>query len=166
MQKYALYSSIVLLFFVAAVEASVQTESMESRPLCANLDSPTSHEAVPASDGSQSRSSAFCSLGMQLPTIDAWVKCAAARSPGPFALCDLAEAAFQRQMLPDPATIAVWSLIGLCWSGVSCWRRRRSLSVRDGNWDRSSARPHRNRPPWPDHVRTRILEIIERGNPR
>jgi hypothetical protein len=166
MQKYALYSLLVLLFFAAAIEASVQTEPIESRPLYASLDSLASHEAIPANDGSQPNSSAFCSRGMQLPTIDAWVKCAAARSPGPVALCDLAEAALQRQMLPEPATIAVWSLIGLCWSGVSCWRRRHSLSVRDGNWDRLSARPHRNRPPWPDHVRTRILDIIERGNPR
>jgi hypothetical protein len=165
MRKYALYSVSVLLF-AAAVEASVQTEPIESRPLYANLDSSVSHEAVPISDGSLPNSSAFCSLGMQLPTIDAWVRCAAARPRGPVALCDLAEAAFQRQMLPEPATIAVWSLIGLCWSGVSCWRRRRTLSVRDGNFDRFGVRPHRNRPPWPDHVRTRILEIIERGNPR
>jgi hypothetical protein len=81
--------------------------------------------------------------------------------------CALAESAgLPQHALPEPATIAVWSLIGLCWSVVSCWRRRRGLSQSGIGADRPQMRRCVRRPPWPDDVRARILEIIERGGPR
>jgi hypothetical protein len=168
MRNYTLCSLSVLTLLAASavVEASVQTEPVEASPLCTGVDASMSREVLPASDAGPRTSSVFCSFGMPLPAIDACVGCAAMRARGPIALCDLAEAAFQRQILPEPATIAVWSLIGLCWSGVSCWRRRRGFATRDGAWDRVRTQRHSRRPPWPDHVRARILEIIEKGAPR
>ena len=33
---------------------------------------------------------------------------------------------FELTAIPEPATIAVWGLLGLCWAGLSTWRRRRN----------------------------------------
>jgi hypothetical protein len=168
MRKFALFLSVSFLFaLAAAVEASVQTEPMELRPLCPPLDSSDGTGIVPVGDGEFGSRAAFCSFEMPRLMIDACVGCVGLAPRGRITLCDLAEAArSQRQTLPEPSTIAVWSLIGLCWSGVRCWRRRRGLVQSGLGWDRPRTQRRTSRPPWPDHVRARILEIIERGAPR
>jgi hypothetical protein len=169
MRKLASYNLSALLFFalVAAAEASVQTESVQPRPLCLPLDSSTDSTTAPADNAALGTSAAFCSFQMPRLVIDTCVGSAVLGSRGPVTLYDLAEAAgLQRRPLPEPATIAVWSLIGLCWGGVSCWRWRRGLAHNGGNWNRPQTRRRAARPPWPDHVRARIIEIIERGATR
>jgi hypothetical protein len=169
MRKLTLFSLSVLFLFAlaAAVEASVQTEPVEARPLCPTWNSPVGGATASAENAERGTCTEFFPLGMPRLMIDACVGCVGLSSHGSITLCDLAEAAgLQRQTLPEPATIAVWSLIGLCWSGVSCWRRRRRLSQSEIGWDRPRMQRRTARPPWPDHVRERILEIIERGAPR
>jgi len=169
MRKFALFNLSVLFLFAltAAVEASVQTEPVQPRPVCPPPVSSVDSELGPAENADFRTCAAFCSLGMPRLVIDACVGCVGLGPRGPITLCDLAEAAgLQRQTLPEPCTIAVWSLIGLCWGGVSCWRRRRGLTQSRVGWDRSRTQRHMARPPWPDHVRARILEIIEKGAPR
>jgi hypothetical protein len=71
-------------------------------------------------------------------------------------------------LVPEPASLAVWSVLGLCWAGVRCWRNRRDggSPVADASWN-SDGSDQRivARPPWPAHVREAIIEIIERGCP-
>jgi hypothetical protein len=71
----------------------------------------------------------------------------------------------QRQAYPEPCTLAIWSLIGLCGVGTTCWRRRRSLfgiSSQGGMASpvRRRASGYRVRPPWPDDVRMAIREVV------
>jgi hypothetical protein len=62
-------------------------------------------------------------------------------------------------IVPEPATVAVWSLLGLCWAGMRVWQQRRAPTRAPSlNRGRSAVRP-----PWPNHVREAILEIIDRG---
>jgi len=56
--------------------------------------------------------------------------------------------------IPEPATIAVWSLLGLCWAGVRVWRRRRNALAE------SNARPFRRR--WPEANRNAIRQMLDR----
>jgi len=57
-------------------------------------------------------------------------------------------------LVPEPATIAVWFLLGLCWTGVRVWRRRRNgLAEID-------ARPVRGR--WPESNRVAIRQMLDR----
>jgi hypothetical protein len=82
-------------------------------------------------------------------------------------LSDLTETSkSRRQTLPEPSTIAIWSLMVLCLGGLRCWRQRRRSSSERLGWDRLPSQRRMPRPPWPDHVRARILEIIENGGHR
>ena len=73
--------------------------------------------------------------------LDACVGCVGLGPHGPITLCELASATgVRRQTLPEPTTMAVWSVIGLCWSGVSCWRKRRSLIQSGAVWERMQTR--------------------------
>jgi hypothetical protein len=68
--------------------------------------------------------------------------------------------------LPEPATLAIWSLSGLCWAGAGRWRRRHGLTQNGASRKHPrTSRPER-RAPWPDHVRAAILEIVSRDHPR
>ena len=169
MRKLTLFNLTVLFLFalVAAVEGSVQTEPVEPRAPNPLLQLSTDHEAASANDANVGVCSEFGHLGIPHLMMHACVRGIEVDSPGSLTLCALAESAgLRRQALPEPATLAVWSLIGLCWSGVSCWRRRRGLSQSGIGADRLRMQRCTRRPPWPDDVRTRILEIIERGNSR
>jgi hypothetical protein len=169
MRKLALFNlSVLFLFALAeAVDASVQSEPVEPRSLCAALDSPMDREMAPAEAADFASCTAICSLEMPRLVIDACVACVGLGPRGKITLGDLAEAAkLRRQTLPEPSTIAVWSLIGLCWGGVRCWRRRQGPVQNRVGWGRPGTRRSLARPPWPDHVRARILEIIEKGAPR
>lgn len=169
MRKFALFNLIVLFLFalVASVEASVQTTPVEPRPFCPPQDSFANHEMEPAEDAYFGSDTGFHPLGVPRLVIDACIGWIGLGPQGSITLCDLAgNAELQRRTLPEPATIAVWSLIGLCWGGVSCLRRRRGLIQSRIGWDRSRTQRRMTRPPWPDHVRARILEIIEKGKPR
>jgi hypothetical protein len=66
------------------------------------------------------------------------------------------------RVVPEPACIAVWSLLGLCWAGMSFWQQRRAAS-RGPSWNRGRNTRSSVRPPWPEDVREAILEIIDRG---
>jgi hypothetical protein len=165
MCKFARFNLVVLILSALAVsaEASVQTKPLEPRPLCPALDSSVETGMVSTENADFGSYTAFCSLEMPRLVIDACVGCAQLGSQGS-ALCNLADiAVLHRQALPEPSTIAVWSLIGLCWSGVSCWRRRHGLGQNRVGWDRLRPQRSMTRPPWPEDVRTRILEIIEKG---
>jgi hypothetical protein len=169
MQKFAHFSLGILLVFalVAAVEGSVQTEPIKPQPLGSPLDSPVDGKLVAAGSATSEGTFTFCSAGIPRLMIDTCVGCVKLGPRGPISLCDFAEAAgLQRQTLPEAAAIAVWSLIGLCWSGVSCWRRRRGPFQSRVGCERLRAQSFRSRPPWPDHVRARIIEIIEKGVPQ
>jgi len=120
MRKFALSNLSVLFLFAltAAVEASVQTEPVVPQPLCPPLDPSVNRGMVPVEGTALGSCAEFCSLGMPRLVIDACVGCVGLGPRGPITLCDLAEAAgLPRKSLPEPATIAVWSLIGLCWGG-------------------------------------------------
>jgi hypothetical protein len=162
MRKFTLFLSVLFLFALSTgVEASVQTVPLELRPLCPPLDSSSDAGTSPVEAGEFGSRAAFCSLEMPRLMINA---CIGFVPRGRITLCDLAEAArSRRQTLPEPGTIAIWSLIGLCWGGARCWRRRQGLAQSGVDWDRPRTRRRTSRPPWPDHVRARILEIIERG---
>jgi hypothetical protein len=69
--------------------------------------------------------------------------------------------------VPEPATLVVWSLFGLCWVGGRCWQRQRRETMCP-TWQRGNRTANRctTRQPWPAHTRAAILEIIERGCPR
>ena len=168
MRKFVLFLIGLFLFaFIATVEASVQTSPVEPRPFCPPPDSFVNSELVPAEGVDFGTYTEFCSLGVPRLAIDACVGWIGLGPQGSTTLCDLAGVTgFQRRTLPEPCTIAVWSLIGLCWGGVSCWRRRRGLVQSRVGWGRSRTQRCMSRPPWPDHVRARILEIIEKGAPR
>jgi hypothetical protein len=169
MRKLALFNLSFLLLFAlaAAVEGSVQTEPVEPRSPNPLLQLSPDHEIVSAEDANVAICSELGHLGIPRLMMHAYVRGMKLDSQGSLTLCALAESAGLRpQALPEPATIAVWSLIGLCWSGVSCWRRRRGLSQSRIGAGSAPMRRCLRRPPWPDDVRARILEIIERGSPR
>jgi hypothetical protein len=71
-------------------------------------------------------------------------------------------------IVPEPVSLAIWSLLGLCWVGRSIWQQRHGLYNRGPSWNRRrGARcDTATRPPWPEHVRVAIREIIDRGCPR
>jgi hypothetical protein len=167
MRKLALSSLIVLfLCLLGGVVQATATEQGKPTTACPLPETCVAGEALTAESADLRTGSAFCSLGMPRLMIDVCVGYVGL-TPGPITLGDLADAAgWQRQTLPEPCTIAVWSLIGLCWGGVSCWRRRRGLPADRVAWDRPRARCRSARPPWPDDVRARILEIVEKGVPR
>jgi hypothetical protein len=53
-------------------------------------------------------------------------------------------------VIPEPATIAVWGLLGMCWAGVSGWRRRRNGLVELAE----------TRQPWTEENRNAIREML------
>jgi hypothetical protein len=56
------------------------------------------------------------------------------------------------KLVPEPTTVAVWSLLGFCWAGLSVWRRRRN-----GLIDAESVRQ-----PWTVENRDRIRQMLDR----
>jgi hypothetical protein len=66
------------------------------------------------------------------------------------------------EFVPEPATMAIWSLLGLCWVGMRVCQQRRA-SMRGPSWNRGRNTRSSVRPPWPEDVREAILEIIDRG---
>ena len=56
--------------------------------------------------------------------------------------------------IPEAASIAIWSLLGLSWLGLSVWRRRRRMA---GGGGRSA------RPSWSKETRQALHRIIDRG---
>ncbi|MBN2475902.1 MAG: hypothetical protein JXB62_14920 [Pirellulales bacterium] len=62
-------------------------------------------------------------------------------------------------VIPEPASVAIWSLIGLSWIGFGAWRRRRNAMARLGG---DGGQPTG----WSDANRTAIHQIIERGRMR
>jgi hypothetical protein len=56
--------------------------------------------------------------------------------------------------LPEPATLIVWSLLGLTGGGLMAWRRRNGA-------ESNSGRTH-----WSEETRAAIHQIIERGSSR
>jgi hypothetical protein len=169
MRKLTLFNlSVVFLFaLAAATEGSVQIEPVQPRSVC------TLPNASPDSQSARTDSADFrtCaglfSLTMPRLVIDACAECVGLAPRAPITLRDLAQTAgWQRQIMPEPCTIAIWSLIGLCWGGVSCWRRRQGLIRSSIGRDSLCTRRHSARPPWPDDARAKIFEIIEKGVPR
>jgi len=61
------------------------------------------------------------------------------------------------QVVPEPATIIIWSLLGALGFGLG-WSRRRGNRLDLGG----SA----GQQPWSKETRTAILEVIARGAPR
>lgn len=61
--------------------------------------------------------------------------------------------------VPEPASIIVWSLLGVAWAGLCVWRRRR----RGGVEFTDAASGPAGRAPWPEENRIAVRQIIERG---
>jgi hypothetical protein len=162
-------SVLALLAMTTASEASIQSRLGSRGDL--HLAWVSSQVGASESIESADRGGDWAMGGFDTPFLaaDANVKSINPNVLGLISFCDLTAASdarrVQRQALPEPATLTIWSLIGLCWMGANCWRRRRGLL--QGGVDRNRPRLHRgsSRPPWPDHVRVAILEIIERGCP-
>jgi hypothetical protein len=154
----------VLLFSIlaAAAEASVETKPVGHQPLSESCDPLADCQIVPSDSAGIDNSVVSRCLGMAPPITELCVGCVELGSRGPVGFGNLAEiAGLQRYSLPEPATLAVWSLIGLCWSGVNVWRRRRSFDRGCNDWSHRQGVRRANRRPWPDHVRAQILEIVE-----
>jgi hypothetical protein len=64
----------------------------------------------------------------------------------------------------DPSGIVVWSLLGLCWAGGSCWRQQQGQVRMALLAHRQRVRCRTRRAPWPDHVRAAILRIIAKDS--
>jgi hypothetical protein len=154
----------VVLFSIlaAAAEASVETKPV-GRQSPSDLSDPLADcQVVPSDSAGIDNSVVSRCLGMAPPITDLCVGCVELGSRGPVGFSNLAEiAGLQRYSLPEPATLAVWSLIGLCWSGVNVWRRRRSFDRGSNDLSHRGGIRRVNRRPWPDHVRAQILEIVE-----
>ncbi len=58
------------------------------------------------------------------------------------------------EVVPEPASIAIWSLIGLSCAGLGVLRRRRPGTELAGSESRS---------PWTEENRTAIMQMIDRG---
>jgi hypothetical protein len=68
----------------------------------------------------------------------------------------------QTIVIPEPASIIVWSLIGSgSWLGMRLWRRRR-VAASSGNVSSVAVTRH----PWSPEARQAIHDIITRGVPR
>jgi len=61
-------------------------------------------------------------------------------------------------IIPEPATIAVWALLGLSWAALGVWRRRKGPVA-----ELTDAAPSRRlaRPPWPEHNRSAIRQMLQ-----
>ena len=59
--------------------------------------------------------------------------------------------------VPEPASVIVWSLLGMGWAGLCVWRRRGKPRLTGG-----AAGPQ----PWSDETKAAIVSIIERGRTR
>ena len=154
-------SLLALFTMTAASEASIQQQLVSEQLAC------LAQPSVSAVDAELESLAAIC--WGEMPGLRAEVDSQRVGSDPqrPISVCELAEiTGMRRQTLPEPATLAVWSLIGLCWAGVSCWRQRRGASRSELHWNRRPTRHSRVRPPWPEHVRTAVREIIDRGCPR
>ena len=57
-------------------------------------------------------------------------------------------------VIPEPTTIAVWSLLGLCWAGMGVWRRRGRRGV--------ELDAVRGRQGWTEENRTAIRQMLDR----
>ena len=58
--------------------------------------------------------------------------------------------------IPEPASVIVWSLLGIGWAGLCVWRRRGKPRLTGGA---GGASP----PPWSNETKAAIVSIIERG---
>jgi hypothetical protein len=58
--------------------------------------------------------------------------------------------AVQLTYIPEPATVAVWGLLGLCWAGMRVWRRRGRLTEEAGA-----------RRAWSNESRTAIRQMLD-----
>jgi hypothetical protein len=168
MQRFVLanLSVLVLLALTTAAEASVQDGTLGLGLLGSIQSSDADREAAAAEGGQFRPDAGFCSIEMPRLAIDSCAGWVALGPQGKITLCDLTESPkLRRQTLPEPSTVAIWTLIGLCVGGLRCWRQRRGSPPDRLGWDRLPSQRRMSRPPWPDHVRARILEIIEKGGP-
>jgi hypothetical protein len=55
-------------------------------------------------------------------------------------------------IIPEPTTVAVWGLLGLCWAGLNTWRRRRNGLVELTE----------SRQPWTEENRVAIQQMLDR----
>ena len=157
---------LALLAMTAASEASIQARLDSAPAIFVARASSLEVATVPARDIDLAPCPAVWG-GNADSVIQADFRWSRSDSMGPISACDLANGAPLRRLSdPEPSTLAIWSLIGLCWAGASCWRRRRTLTLDGSNRGPQRVRRSRTRPPWPEHVRAAIREIIERGCPR
>ena len=73
--------------------------------------------------------------------------------------------------LPEPASLAIWSLIGFTWLGLGMrvWRRQHKPGVVPGEVDNvpvAEGAPVAGRTPWSEQDRIAIRNIIEHGRMR
>ncbi|HYW81565.1 MAG TPA: hypothetical protein VE890_18415 [Thermoguttaceae bacterium] len=73
----------------------------------------------------------------------------------------LASIASFHHVMPEPATLAIWSLIGLAFAGAGAWRRRSGSADWSEGSRQTTRQPARQR--WSDENRAAILDIVQRG---
>jgi hypothetical protein len=157
---------LAILIMTVPSNASIQERLENAQSILIARASLPLAAVVPTQETERMRSPATWWNDVDLP-VDADFRWSRSDALCPVSACDLAKGTpLKRLSDPEPSTLAIWSLIGLCWAGASVWRRKRSRTFQGRGAGPRRTRRCGARPPWPEHVRAAIQEIIERGCPR
>jgi hypothetical protein len=170
MRKPALLSPGVCLLLALATTSEARSQDRAAPTQTILIAQSSSLDSTTLSVGMSDLGAARPDLWQVTPICPTAVACIVSDCAKTTSGNELSEmAGLDRESDPEPSTLAIWSLIGLCWAGAGWWRRRRQCLFEGGG--RRTPMPNRferrtDRPPWPEHVRTAIREVIERGGRR
>jgi len=102
-----------------------------------------------------------CETGEALGFMPEWLGTAAPMADATSSDLSLASIASFHHVMPEPATLAIWSLIGLAFAGAGAWRRRSGSADWSEGSRQTTRQPARQR--WSDENRAAILDVIQRG---
>jgi len=145
------YGSIYDLYDFAQADLSVSAE------VEANTPQMVCESAIGLQTNDATIITSVCATGQALGIQPEWLDLAEQGSSE----MSLSSIAAFHHVMPEPATLAIWSLIGLALAGAGAWRRRSGSA----DWTEGSRRPARPsaRPQWSNENREAILDIIDRG---
>ncbi|MEE8451927.1 MAG: hypothetical protein V3R99_08430 [Thermoguttaceae bacterium] len=101
-----------------------------------------------------------CETGQALGFMPEWLGTAAPTADEASPDLSLASMASFHHVMPEPATLAIWSLIGLAFAGAGAWRRRSGSADWSEGSRRTARLPARQR--WSNENRAAILDIVQR----
>ena len=107
-------------------------------------------------------SASVCETGEALGFMPEWLGTAALMADEPESDLSLASFASFHHVMPEPATLAIWSLIGLAFAGAGAWRRRSGSADWSEGSRQTTRQPARQR--WSDENRAAIFDVIQRGS--